>query len=141
MRLSRKHRNHGIGFDITPMIDVVFQLIIFFMTCSQIAAVDQTPIDLPRLPGATDAGQRDLAISVRKDGTLLLQGKPVTIPDIEARVRAAAAERGGADKISVALRVDAAARSALPNGVVRALVAQGVQRGLIAVEAAGPTGE
>lgn len=141
MRLSRKHRNHGIGFDITPMIDVVFQLIIFFMTCSQITAVDQTPVDLPRLPGATDAGQRDLAISVRKNGTLLLQGNPVTIPDIEARVRTAASERGGADKVSVALRVDAAALSALPNSVVRALVGQGVLRGQIAVEAAGPTGE
>lgn len=140
MRLTRKQRNHGIGFDITPMIDVVFQLIIFFMTCSQIAAVDQAPVELPRLPGAADASLRDITINIRSDGSLWLQNQPMALSDIGDRVRDAAAQRGGIDRVTVALRVDASAKSATPNAVVKALVGQGVRRGLIAVEAAKPAG-
>lgn len=140
MRLTRKQRNHGISFDITPMIDVVFQLIIFFMTCSQIAAVDQAPVELPRLPGATDANLRDITINIRSDGSLWLQNQPMALSDIGDRVRDAAAQRGGIDRVTVALRVDASAKSAAPNAVVKALVGQGVRRGLIAVEAAKPAG-
>lgn len=141
MRLSRKQRNHGIGFDITPMIDVVFQLIIFFMTCSQTAAVDRAAVNLPKLPGAADPTRRDITITVQANGNLLMLNQPVSLADIGAKVKAVAAERGGPDRLMVALRVDAAATSAVPNQVIKALVAQGVRHGGIAVEAATLTGE
>lgn len=140
MRLSKKQRNHGIGFDLTPMIDVVFQLIIFFMTCSQIAAIERAPVDLPKLAGANDASQRDVTINILPDGSMLLLTKKVTLADVTAKVREVAAERGGLDKVTVALRVDAAAKSAWPNSVIKALVTAGVKRGLIAVESATLTG-
>ena len=45
--------------DMTPMIDCVFQLLIFFMVCATMSKVDQTPeVSLPIAPKA--ALQEDL---------------------------------------------------------------------------------
>ena len=57
MKLTRTKRNHGVTFNITPMIDIVFLLIIFFMTVSQITRV----VDLIAA-GKTDDGFSEIAI-------------------------------------------------------------------------------
>jgi biopolymer transport protein ExbD len=141
MRLSRKQRHHGIAFDITPMIDVVFQLIIFFMTCSQISAIDRAAVDLPKLHGQTDAGNRDLSVNIQADGGMLVLNNPTTVRQLELMIKTLAEERGGPERLTIALRVDAAAKSAAPNAVIKALVGLGVKRGASAVESSGLTGD
>lgn len=37
----------GLGFNLTPLIDIVFQLIVFFMVVSQVITVEREPMDLP----------------------------------------------------------------------------------------------
>lgn len=37
--------------DLTPMVDVVFLLIVFFILVSQLTRTERTPIVLPELPG------------------------------------------------------------------------------------------
>jgi biopolymer transport protein ExbD len=138
MRLSRKQRHHGIAFDITPMIDVVFQLIIFFMTCSQISAIDRAAVDLPKLHGQTDAGNRDLSVNIQADGGMLVLNNPTTVAQLELMIKTLAEEP---ERLTIALRVDAAAKSAAPNAVIKALVGLGVKRGAIAVESSGLTGD
>jgi len=48
MRPPPSHARAGLGFDMTPMIDVVFQLIIFFLVASHLARQEtQVAGDLP----------------------------------------------------------------------------------------------
>ncbi len=48
MALTQKKReNAPIGFDMTPMIDCVFQLLIFFIVCTQITQAENVALRLP----------------------------------------------------------------------------------------------
>ena len=49
----RKPDEPEANVDMTPMIDCVFQLLIFFMVCATMSKVDQTPeVVLPIAPKA-----------------------------------------------------------------------------------------
>jgi biopolymer transport protein ExbD len=60
-----------VGFNMTPMIDVVFLLIIFFMIVSQVVTSEAELVQLPR-PTQSKAGEfrgpRKLTISLVGDG-------------------------------------------------------------------------
>ncbi len=78
MNFRSKLRTEPVGFQLAPMIDVVFLLLCFFMT-SQLFAQWETdvPITLPtaksgqtprRLPG-------EVTLNVTKDGTVVVNGQ------------------------------------------------------------------
>jgi biopolymer transport protein ExbD len=73
--------------DLTPMIDVVFLLLCFFVT-SQIFAQWETEIDVA-LPTAATGGmpQRlpgEVIINVRSDGTAVVNGQPLDDAQLRA---------------------------------------------------------
>ncbi len=90
MRIPTNLRNGSLGFNMTPMIDVVFQLIIFFLVSSHLAK-QEVQMKLP-LPTA-ESGQTNveeevprLTINVLADGTLLLSGRHLTPSELEPRL-------------------------------------------------------
>ena len=69
--------------DLTPMIDIVFNLIIFFMIVSELSNLDVEQIELPFAdraedPKAEKAGQKVLQINVLEKGLIKVRGKPMT---------------------------------------------------------------
>jgi len=65
------------AIDLTPMIDVVFQLVVFFMLATQFAEQEkEMDVDLP----SSEAGQLaeklpdELIINVLKDGKVIVDG-------------------------------------------------------------------
>jgi len=74
-------RTGSLGFNMTPMIDVVFLLIIFFLVSSHLAK-RESQLELP-LPTAKSGQQSRnenvprLTVNVLRDGTLLLAGRTV----------------------------------------------------------------
>ncbi len=44
-----KKKPIDIQLNLTPMIDLIMNLLIFFMLVSQMSVVERTPVDLPRL--------------------------------------------------------------------------------------------
>lgn len=138
MRLSKRRRSHGVGFDLTPMIDVVFQLIIFFMTCAQAAVAENEPVELPKLAGSHDPVDRDLVVNVVVDAgreRIVVAGKDAATADVVARVRELIAAKGDPNKVTIGLRVDRRAKSGTVNELIAALKAAGLPRGRIVVEA------
>ena len=120
---------------MTPMIDVVFLLIIFFMTCSQAAVPSETEaVDLPPLPGTADRADRDLTVTVTEDDRVFIDGIAVTAAEVETRAKAVVVKVGKLEAVTVGLRVDRKAKSGAVNQVVAALKRAGVPRGRIAVE-------
>ena len=80
MKLSKTKRDHSLGFNMTPMIDIVFLLIIFFMTVSQITRVVDQPMQLPNVNiGASKSVPTTVTINVDKDGSLIVSGKQFTL--------------------------------------------------------------
>ena len=67
--------------DMTPMIDVVFQLLIFFMLVNQMVQEERSQLELPWADQAQEekaADKKRLIINVDKDGIIAVSGKKVT---------------------------------------------------------------
>lgn len=81
MNFRKQIKPDAVGFQLAPMIDVVFLLLCFFMT-SQIFAQWETEIDIT-LPTA-ETGQvperlpGEIIINIRADGQLVVNAQPVT---------------------------------------------------------------
>ena len=75
MRLSKHRSGSAIGFNMTPMIDIVFLLIIFFMTVSQITRATDHPLPLPRVTdGDMKAVTATVTINLSEQGEIYLGG-------------------------------------------------------------------
>jgi biopolymer transport protein ExbD len=67
-------------FELTPMIDVVFLLIAFFMTLISFISAEQIELTLPEAENATipeDPGERQY-ISINNDGDAFLGATPIS---------------------------------------------------------------
>ncbi|NUM34665.1 MAG: biopolymer transporter ExbD [Candidatus Brocadiae bacterium] len=67
-----------IQIDMTPMIDVVFNLLIFFMLVNQMVQVERAELQLPLADQAKEekmADQKELILNVHKDGRVEVSGR------------------------------------------------------------------
>lgn len=87
MRLPQRSRDGGLKFNLTPMIDVVFNLIIFFLAASHIArSQSQEQVNLPEATKGQqerEERQQRLVITVTRDESLWVSGNRVTLPQVE----------------------------------------------------------
>lgn len=136
MRLNKRRRPPGFAMDMTPMIDVTFQLIIFFMTVSQASQAEFQALELPKLAGSVDQQPTTLTVNVMRDETLILRDKPVTLDGLAAVLREEIdRKQGRPELVSVVLRIDRnLATSSRVNGIFAALRKAGIPRSRIAVQ-------
>ncbi len=93
MRVPSSTATRGeVSFNMTPMIDVVFQLIIFFLLSSHLSQQENNlPLPLPEATSGQadepDPNQPRVTINVLADGTLLLAGTPVSLADLPVRLQ------------------------------------------------------
>ncbi len=90
MHLPRKAKE-AEDFQMAPMIDMVFLLLVFFMCVSTLAQADRLLVELD-LPESTESEvPEDLSgrgtISLRADGTLYLRGAERSPAEVEESVR------------------------------------------------------
>jgi biopolymer transport protein ExbD len=64
----------GTGPDLTPLIDMVFLLLIFFLLTSFFAR-PSIPVDLPRASEAEVTERQDITITIEKEGRIMLNGE------------------------------------------------------------------
>jgi biopolymer transport protein ExbD len=137
MRLARRRRGHALSVDMTPMIDVTFLLIIFFITVNQVSNVNKEPIALPELTGTQDQTEAALTVNIDRTGRLVVAGNEVTVPQLVSLVAAELAKvDNDPGRLTVVLRADRDGTSRGVNEVVAALVKLNVTRVRIAVESA-----
>lgn len=79
----------GAEIDITPLIDVLFMLIIFFVLTTAFVQ-GAVEVDLPRGEGAP-SDKNPVVVTVAKDASLLWAGKTVSRADLPGLVREAVA--------------------------------------------------
>ncbi len=131
MIFTSRHPRRPFGFDMTPMIDIVFQLIIFFLFTSQLSQIVRSPIDLPEEPGEEQqaANPDTIVIDVTLDGVYLIEGHPRTLEDIARLIslekQAADAKGSGVDLL---IRADRSAPAAHINALANRLSSAGIRR-------------
>jgi biopolymer transport protein ExbD len=108
MRVPARTIDGGVGFNMTPMIDVTFQLIIFFLLSSHLARQEkQLPLPLPAAAsGQASAGddRPRLTINVLADGTMLVGNRPIALDDLARLLTERKAAHG--DRLEVRIRAD-----------------------------------
>jgi biopolymer transport protein ExbD len=111
MRVPSNLQAGEVGINMTPMIDVVFQLIIFFLLSGHLAHQEaHLELPLPQAGSGESPSQENkarLTVNVRGDGGLLLGSRPVTPSQLQLRLAQERA-KAGAD-VEVRIRSDRAA--------------------------------
>ena len=81
----RREEEDNFAFDMTPMIDVVFLLIIFFMVSTVFVDFSRKmDINLPTSKSsALDESTKTLEVEMSKDKKIFLAGKPLTLLGLE----------------------------------------------------------
>ncbi len=135
MRLSKRRRQNVAGMDMTPMIDVVFNLLIFFMTVSQVSRANREPVELPKLRGSEDQKAAVLTINVMRDGGIVVSGSRVSIAGLVSMIEGEVARTGGDPaRMTVVVRGDERGDCRAVNQVVAALAHIPINRVRIAVQ-------
>jgi len=127
--IFRRRLRSGTGeFDMTPMIDVVFQLIIFFMYTSQFSALTRSPIDLPTEPGEDDTAETSaIVVDLRADGDFLVERDIVSFQRVVEMVRLEAVRLGDPTAVELLIRADRSAEARPLNALASRLAEIGVR--------------
>lgn len=102
----RHVRRPEVAINLTPLIDVVFLLLIFFMVSSSFSELTQLVVDLPEAEGSPASGDATLMLSIDVDGNMMLDGQPVP-NDAAGLLRAMADRIQGSTDRPVMLSADA----------------------------------
>jgi biopolymer transport protein ExbD len=108
----RKEEEENFNFDLTPMIDVVFLLLIFFMVST--AFVDfshRMDIALPSSKSsAVNETPQEVTVEMTLSKEILLNGKTLTLKELEVKI----AEFAKSEKATAIIKAD----KGLPYGNV-----------------------
>lgn len=130
MLLGAKPSRVRFTVNMTPMIDVVLLVIIFFLYTARFAEVSRTSVNLPDEPGTQDvASDPDaLMIDVRADGVLLVGGRDRSLERVIEIVQEQIDRQGGPENVRVLLRADEGAAAGPVNALARQLTRMGVRQ-------------
>ena len=106
MRAPRYKPLRKYGFNMTPMIDVVFLLIIFFLVSSHLAKQEaRMELQLPVAESGNDDLQQDIprvTVNVKEDGSMWLSGRAIDSDKLTQRLKNVRENEG--DGIEVRIR-------------------------------------
>lgn len=130
MRFGAKHAERQLKLDMTPMIDIVFQLLIFFLVTAQAVRITRADVELPRERGEQkeEAEQAGLVINILQDGKIIVSDHEIVVEDLDALVKEAIKQYGGETAVGakVTVRADRRTPSERLNAVVQRLHELGV---------------
>jgi biopolymer transport protein ExbD len=130
MRLSKHRSSGGIGFNMTPMIDIVFLLIIFFMTVSQITRVTDHPLPLPRVTeGDMAPVTATVTINLSEQGEIVIGGNRLSLPNtLTAVTNQLKKVNNDPDRIRIQIRCDRNCECGNVNRLLKQLANLGFQQ-------------
>ena len=90
MRVPTRPRQPGIRFNITPLIDIVFLLIVFFLAATHLTQNEK--LEAVELPEASqnesepDEAPRRMIITITLDEKLHLRSNGISLEELEAQL-------------------------------------------------------
>lgn len=126
MKLPSRART-PLLFNITPLIDIVFNIMIFFLVTAHFVRSQETdPVDLPTASQVVEeepAPER-LVLTILPDHTFRVSGRDVTIEDVEQMLAQSSAETGERE---VQIRADRNVPYRVVEPVLLACARHGIQ--------------
>jgi biopolymer transport protein ExbD len=135
----RRQKREEFAVNLTPLIDVVFLLLIFFMVSTRFSSQTELDIELPEATLDPVAGndKPPLEIRIDKQGQYALDG--VLLASLPALRQALAGEPDTQKQLPVTIAADGAVQHQHVVSVLGLLTELGFRRASIAAES--PTGE
>jgi biopolymer transport protein ExbD len=112
MTMARRRRRYEVALELTPLIDVIFLLLIFFMVSTSFVVNREISIKLPESnSAASNAQEQQLIMVIDATGAFALAGKIYPDANVEVLAKVLEGQLGayGSDAASIRLDVDEAA--------------------------------
>ncbi|SDS36651.1 biopolymer transport protein ExbD [Halopseudomonas xinjiangensis] len=106
----RRQKLDEVGVNLTPLIDVVFLLLIFFMVSTTFTRETQLKIDLPQAgSGETvdSAAPQQIEVTISAAGETAINDKVLIDPSLEKLMAALQRESAGNNNLPVIITADA----------------------------------
>jgi len=97
--------------NVTPLVDVTLVLLIIFMVTASVVFTRSLPVRLPKSSSGQAATRTVWQVAVKRNGSILLNGKPMERAELASRMRSEA-------RVNPSLKVDLAADEGLSYGKV-----------------------
>jgi len=111
-------RRPEASIELTPLIDVVFLLLIFFMVSTSFVREARIAVDLPEAAGDAPDGEAGLALSIDAAGGYAVNGRALADGEVATLVGALRPLAGADGRSHLLIAADA---SATHRAVVRAM--------------------
>lgn len=87
----RRHRREDVRIEITPLVDMVFLLLIFFMLSTTFIVTPGIKVNLPRASAEKISREKkEVRVVITEDNRVFLERRLVTLQELERRLKGAA---------------------------------------------------
>ncbi len=124
MKLARPSRRRPAD-SVTPLINVVFLLLIFFMLTGTISRPDLLDIQPPKASAGTDEAAAGVRIQLSAEGRMAIDKKRMTLDEVAAAV---AQRRLAEPTVKIVIAADGKAEAGKVLNLLDALRRAGVER-------------
>ncbi len=120
---------------MTPMIDVTFLLLIFFMTVNQVSKANREKMPLPPLAGSQDQSDAELIINIDRENNIIVSPRFVNLNELAGMLSERIQEVGDQpERLPVLIRVHRDADCLMVNRVMAMLERYKINRVTLGVE-------
>lgn len=114
---SRNGRKSVGGVDLSPMLDVIFQLILFFLVSTTFSVLPAIDVKLPESSTSKGVETSSITITAQEDGTLWFNEEKVSMDQLQKKLKSF--DTGDVPRIE--FPVSLSADSKVTNGKIVAL--------------------
>ena len=132
MRFQTRNRD-DVQLDMTPLVDVVFLLLIFFMLSTSLSVNPGIKIDLPKSSAEQVKKKKiTLRVAIEAGGRIYLEGKKLSLVQLREKFQAVGKEQG--DEALVVIEADKKVYHGLVVKVMDAAKSAGLNKLAIATQ-------
>lgn len=118
MRVSSRNGRKSVGgVDLSPMLDVIFQLILFFLVSTTFSVLPAIDVKLPESSTSKGVETSSITITAQEDGTLWFNEEKVSMDQLQKKLKSFDTGDVPRTKFPVLLSAD----SKVTNGKIVAL--------------------
>lgn len=135
MRRRVRKQRKAPGIMLSPMIDMIFLLLVFFIVSSlNMAEIKTIPIKLPVAENTVVVNNNNFTVTIKKDGSLYLEDQPA---DRKSLIGQAKAKQAADENFAVLIRGEADTEYKLVIKLMDDLKGAGVIRFGLATDVVG----
>ncbi|MFO6424547.1 ExbD/TolR family protein [Motilimonas sp. KMU-193] len=131
MRRRRIRPEDDAQIDLTPMLDVVFIMLIFFIVTTSFVRESGIEVNRPSATSATEQKNAGVFIAIKENGEIYLDRKQLDVQKVQLALERIVAERG---EVGLVIQADQQARHGVVVNVMDAAKSAGIKQISVAAE-------